>query len=183
MEKPMAKRRVITISRETEALLLQELYKKIVEDGYKPDHVVAISSGGLTIGRRLKNLFGVPLSVMGAVSYSKDRERADEIEFARHMFYPTDGISGNVLLVDDLTDTGRTLELGVRYLREKFNEIDDVHTAIIWHKSASKFAPDHFAEEIVVDPKLDPDGLVPWIEQPDEVEESFPRDGEYYVEE
>jgi len=176
----MLKRRVMAVSRYTEVQLIQDVYYKIVAGGFKPDHVVAIASGGLTIGRRLMNLLNAPLAVMMAEHWPEGK-MAPEVTFARHITYKTGTISGKVLLVDDLTDTGKTLSEGMAYLKGKFKGIEEIRTATIWHKVDSALAPHYFAQEVKADPQLDPDGLVPWIEQPDEVEELFPMDRNYYV--
>ena len=67
-----------------------------------------------------------------------------------------------VLLVDDLSDTGLTLNKSIEWLKNyetTKNYIKEVKTACLWKKKSSKFEPDFCPI------KLDSD---PWIVQPTE---------------
>ena len=67
-----------------------------------------------------------------------------------------------VLLVDDLSDTGLTLNKSIEWLKN-YNStrdfIEEVKTACLWKKKSSIFNPDYCSV------KLDSD---PWIVQPTE---------------
>ena len=67
-----------------------------------------------------------------------------------------------VLLVDDLSDTGLTLNKSIEWLKNygpTKNYIKEVKTACLWKKKSSTFEPDFCTV------KLDSD---PWIVQPTE---------------
>jgi len=67
-----------------------------------------------------------------------------------------------VLLVDDLSDTGLTLNKSIEWLKNyevTKNYINEVKTACLWKKKSSTFEPDFCPV------KLDSD---PWIVQPTE---------------
>ena len=67
-----------------------------------------------------------------------------------------------VLLVDDLSDTGLTLNKSIEWLKRyepTKNFIKEVKTACLWKKKSSKFEPDFCS--IVLDSD-------PWIVQPTE---------------
>ena len=67
-----------------------------------------------------------------------------------------------VLLVDDLSDTGLTLNKSIEWLKNYQpikNKIQEIKTACLWKKKSSKFTPDFCPI------KLDND---PWIVQPTE---------------
>jgi hypoxanthine phosphoribosyltransferase len=67
-----------------------------------------------------------------------------------------------VLLVDDLSDTGLTLNKSIEWLKKyepTKNYIKEVKTACLWKKKSSTFEPDFCPV------KLDSD---PWIVQPTE---------------
>ena len=84
----------------------------------------------------------------------------------------TEDVSGNILLVDDLTDTGDTLKYGKVYLVGKFPHIKEIRTATLFHKTTSLVKPDYFARELVPDGA----GLMPWILKPTENPEILLRD-------
>ena len=69
-------------------------------------------------------------------------------------------MKGNILLCDDLSDTGVTLNKSIHWLKNypplKGN-IKDIKTAVLWKKKDSTFEPNFCAQ------KLDSN---PWIVQP-----------------
>jgi len=74
-------------------------------------------------------------------------------------------LGSKVLLVDDLADSGRTLEKCVKWLEhyEGFF-IDELKTATVWTKGLSTFTPDYFIEFLTNNP---------WIHQPFEKYETM----------
>jgi uncharacterized protein len=67
----------------------------------------------------------------------------------------TEGLSGpvegqNVLVVDDITDTGESLELATQHVRDG-GHAKRVESAACLHIGHSKFRPTYFAEEIPAD--------------------------------
>jgi hypoxanthine phosphoribosyltransferase len=62
-----------------------------------------------------------------------------------------------VLLVDDMVDSGHTLEVVHRTLPQRFAHITVCKTAVVWWKACSVFKPDYYVEYL-------PDN--PWIHQP-----------------
>ena len=71
-------------------------------------------------------------------------------------------MSGNILLCDDLSDTGVTLNRSIDWLKNYKSlkgKIKQIKTAVLWKKADSTFEPDFCPV------KLDSD---PWIVQPTE---------------
>ena len=67
-----------------------------------------------------------------------------------------------VLLIDDLSDTGLTLNKSIEWLKNygpTKNYINEVKTACLWKKKSSTFEPDFCAVKLNSDP---------WIVQPTE---------------
>jgi hypoxanthine phosphoribosyltransferase len=52
-----------------------------------------------------------------------------------------------VLLVDDITDTGDTIEVALHHIRE--SEPAEVRTAVLQHKKQSNLQPDFHAKTLV----------------------------------
>ena len=61
------------------------------------------------------------------------------------------------LLVDDLTDSGVSLEKVSQWLQQYASPIEELRTAVIWYKSCSQFQPDYYVEYLINNP---------WIHQP-----------------
>ena len=62
-----------------------------------------------------------------------------------------------VLLVDDLADSGVTLTKVMQHLKDNFDGVTEVKSAVIWTKGSSAFRPDYQMEELPHNP---------WIHQP-----------------
>ena len=76
-------------------------------------------------------------------------------------------MGGKILLCDDLSDTGITLEKSIDWIKKYEpikNKIEEIKTATLWKKKKSTFEPDYCAV------RLDDD---PWIVQPFEVYEEL----------
>ena len=62
-----------------------------------------------------------------------------------------------VLLVDDLADSGHTLNAVIHQLRTNYQPISELRSAVIWTKALSTFTPDYSVEYLATNP---------WIHQP-----------------
>jgi hypoxanthine phosphoribosyltransferase len=164
-------RKVIKISWEEYLLHIKSIFDKVRASGFLPDHIVAVSRGSLTIGERISYLFKKPLVIMAAENWPEGK-KAEKVRFALHCVYITKDVSGKILLIDDLTETGDTLKYGKDYLMDKFPKIEEIKTATLFHKTTSLIEPDFFARELGPDET----GLVPWILKPTENPEILLRD-------
>ena len=149
-----------------------EEYTKIVEklaiqihNNYKPTVLVGIMRGAAPIIDILSRILKLPTAYIVIQSYSGKglEDQQGQLMFAREISsLAVDEDFNKVLLVDDLSDTGLTLNKSIEWLRnygptKEF--IEEVKTACLWKKKSSKFEPDFCSI------RLDSD---PWIVQPTE---------------
>ena len=147
-------------------------YTKIVEklaiqihQNYKPTVLVGIMRGAAPILDILSRILKLPIAYIVIQSYSGDgmEDQQGQLMFAREISSLAESKDyDKVLLVDDLSDTGLTLNKSIEWLRNYAptkNYIKEVKTACLWKKKSSKFEPDFCPV------KLDSD---PWIVQPTE---------------
>lgn len=122
------------------------LARKIKASGYMPDLIVAIGRGGYVPGRLVSDfLLFNDLTSMKIEHYTR---AADMREETRLKFpIPVDITGKRVLIVDDVTDTGETLELALDYMLS-LNPAS-VRTAVLQHKTCSAFTPDFYAQKIL----------------------------------
>lgn len=125
--------------------LCRELAKKIKESKFKPDVIVAIARGGWIPARILadflliKELYSVKAEHWGIVATVTGKAKITQPL--------TVDLSGRkVLVVDDVADTGETVEIVAKHVREKGAK--EVKTAVIDFKHTSKFVPDYYAREM-----------------------------------
>ena len=147
-------------------------YTKIVEklaiqihQNYKPTVLVGIMRGAAPILDILSRILKLPIAYIVIQSYSGEgmEDQQGQLMFAREISSLAESKDYNkVLLVDDLSDTGLTLNKSIEWLRNYAptkNYIKEVKTACLWKKKSSTFEPDFCPV------RLDSD---PWIVQPTE---------------
>ncbi len=127
--------------------LSTNLSRKIRESGYNVDVIVAIARGGLVPSRIVADVLGV----MDVLSIKIEHwvETASHTPQAKVKYNYTLSLDGkNVLIIDDITDTGDSMELARDYVMKNFHP-EVAKTATMQHIStASKSTPDFFAEEV-----------------------------------
>jgi hypoxanthine phosphoribosyltransferase len=141
--------------------LIERLARIVFESGYVFDHALCLARGGLRVGDVFSRLFRVPLSVLSTSSYREAAgTRRGELDIANSITSNAGPLSGRVLLIDDLVDSGVTLSRVPHHIQQKFPEISEIRSAVIWFKACSVIRPDYFVEYL-------PDS--PWIHQPFEM--------------
>ena len=137
---------------------IENLAVKIYQSNWQFDGIVCLAKGGLRVGDILCRLYDVPLAILFTASYGgKDNRDRGQIQFSEHLS-AIESLEGRILLVDDLVDSGVSLEESVKWLQKNYDKkIVELRTAVIWYKSTSIKTPDYFVDFL-------PDN--PWIIQP-----------------
>ena len=138
--------------------MIEQLALQVHESGFRFDSLLCLARGGLRIGDVFSRLYDVPLAILAASSY---REAAGtqqgSLDIAEFITTTGGAVQGNLLLVDDLVDSGVTLARVIQHLRSRFPALREVRTAVLWYKSASTVRPDYFVQHLADSP---------WIHQP-----------------
>jgi hypoxanthine phosphoribosyltransferase len=141
--------------------LVEKLAIKIHQSGWAFDTILCLARGGMRPGDILSRIFDKPLAIMSTSSYRANAGTTQgHLDIAKYITTPQGEIAGRVLLVDDLADSGHTLQAVVKMLRERYAPITELRTAVIWTKGVSAFQPDYSVEYLPTNP---------WIHQPFEV--------------
>ena len=158
----MADKLIITFKEYTK--IVEKLAIQIHKD-YKPTVLVGIMRGAAPIIDILSRVLKLPIAYIVIQSYSGEgmQDKQGQLMFAREISsLAADKDFNRVLLIDDLSDTGLTLNKSIEWLKNygpTKNYIKEVKTACLWKKKSSTFEPDFCPV------KLDSD---PWIVQPTE---------------
>ena len=137
--------------------LIDQVVRAVQSSGFQPDCVLGVSRGGLFLADGLSRSLRKPMAVIAASSY-RDGEGTSQGELQLSASIAAVApVGGNVLLVDDLADTGHTLQALCEHLRTICPNIVDLKTAVVWVKPGSVFKPDFAAEYLESDV---------WIVQP-----------------
>ena len=138
--------------------LIEKLALKIHQSGWEFDTILCLARGGLRPGDILSRIFDKPLAIMSTSSYRAEAGTVQgHLDIGRFIATPKGEIAGRVLLVDDLADSGVTLNAVVKMLKENYRPITELRTAVIWTKGVSTFRADYSVEDLPTNP---------WIHQP-----------------
>lgn len=119
----------------------QKLAATILDHSPVIDQIVAISRGGLTLGHLLSDFLRIPISTITIQSYS-DIQTSGEVSLTAKL---QNSIRGkHILLVDDVSDSGKTLRRAVKYLNRA--GAAKVTTVTMFYKPHSVYRPDYFAK-------------------------------------
>ncbi|NJN30788.1 MAG: phosphoribosyltransferase [Synechococcales cyanobacterium RM1_1_8] len=138
---------------------VEQLAITIHQSGWKFNQIVCLAKGGLRIGDTFARLFHQPLAILAASSYGgPDGKQRGSITFAQDLTMTTANLGSHILIVDDLVDSGITLQKSLVWLDRKYGfYIEEMRTAVLWHKQSSVIEPDYAVAHLEDNP---------WIHQP-----------------
>lgn len=120
---------------------VDDLAHRVVDDGFEPDIVLSVARGGLALGMGLgyaldvKNVFTVNVEFYTGVD-----ERLEVPIMLPPVPHAVDLAGLNVLIADDIADTGLTLRHVQQFCE---GHVADVRTAVVFEKSRSVVKPDY----------------------------------------
>ncbi len=125
-----------------EMLLCQA--QKIKTQNYKPDLIVAIARGGVVPARILSDLLEIPsLSFIQIEFYTNINQTLQEPTLKQTL---TTNVTGKkILLIDDISDTGKSLKLAKTHLQQQ--GAIEIKTATLYQKPQSVTTPDFYEKQ------------------------------------
>jgi len=119
---------------------VKNLIRRIKYSSIKFNTIVAIARGGLLLGVKLSHKLKVPLLIISARSYNgyKQENLVFNASFTRPLESPA-------LIVDDITDTGNTLQAVTNYISSMGI---DCKTATLCYKEKSVIKPTWYCRKV-----------------------------------
>lgn len=123
--------------------LTYQLANKIEKDKKNIDLIVGVARGGLTISHIVSDFLQLPVASFTISSY-KDLQQQELSDIS----YQVGGTLKNmtILLVDDVSDTGKTFVRGIEHLKEMGAQ--HVVTGSVFIKPWTKFIPDYYVKSV-----------------------------------
>ncbi|NET41096.1 phosphoribosyltransferase [Okeania sp. SIO2B3] len=145
---------------------IEYLAAKIYQSQWEFNQIVCLARGGVRVGDILCRIFRKPLAILATFSYGgiKGQERGN-IKVGKNLTMTTDTLGSHVLLVDDLVDSGISIQKSIVWLQDNYSqEIQELKTAVLWYKACSIFEPNYYVDYLTDNP---------WIHQPFEIYEQM----------
>ncbi len=124
--------------------LCQTLVDKILDDGFRPDLIIAIARGGY-----------IPARVLGVMQLSSIRiehyrgsHKGPEVIIKEPLIVDVDAKPRRILLVDDVSDTGDTFQLALDHIHRQMAAAQ-IRTAALHYQVASNYEPDFYAGKVL----------------------------------
>ena len=138
---------------------IEQLAAQIYQSGWEFNQIVCLARGGLRVGDILSRIYQQPLAILATSSYSgAGKQERGQLTFSQHLTMTSESLGSRILLVDDLVDSGVTLEETIPWLKKNSKTtIEEIRTAVIWYKACSEIVPDYYADYLSDNP---------WIHQP-----------------
>jgi len=126
--------------------LARRLARLIQTSGYQPDIVIAIARGGYVPARLICDFLDIyNLSSIRVAHYTTGAHKNQVARLSSPLNIDVHGL--RVLIIDDVSDTGDTLQVTLDHVRS-FNPTE-VKIGVLHHKTVSSIAPDFYAKKII----------------------------------
>lgn len=118
--------------------------QKIQKTPYNPNIIISIARGGLVPARILSDLLEVHPFASIQTEFYTDIAKTKQTPTLKHTL-TTPLKDKNILLVDDVTDTGKTHTIVQTYLQTQ--KPAEIKTAVLYHKPQSIITPDFYEKQ------------------------------------
>jgi xanthine phosphoribosyltransferase len=116
---------------------------KLPLEVYSPEAIVSIARGGVTFGHFISSMLDIRnLYTINSIHYN-DTTKLDDIKIFN---IPDLNNYEKILLVDDIVDSGDTLEEVLKVLNTKYPKLQ-IKTASVFYKTSAKISPDYKIKE------------------------------------
>ena len=138
---------------------IEQLAIQIYQSGWEFNQIICLARGGLRVGDILCRIYQQPLAILATSSYSgTGKQGRSDLIFSRYLTMTAEKLGSRILLVDDLVDSGITLQQTIPWLKQNTDfPIEEIRTAVLWYKACSVIAPDYYVDYLADNP---------WIHQP-----------------
>ncbi len=121
--------------------MLIELARRVKDSGFRPDLIIGVSRGGWAPTRVMSDLLeNANTASIRIEFYLAPGVTARKPVISQAVMVPVKGV--NVLVVDDVSDTGESLKVAVEHLDA--GGAKAIKTATLFYKPQSIFKPDFF---------------------------------------
>lgn len=169
---------LLFITREEIDQLVEELVRQVVADKYNPDLIVSIAQSGVFLGRLIAKIFNLPHAIFQSKAYQSGQslsENKHQVVVAQNSLFidtkksltalPAQIDFAKLLLIDHLVDSGDSMVVIRKVIRERHAGNYNIRTGCLYLKTCTCFQPDYVGT--LIEPESE-SGKIPWIVEPDD---------------
>ena len=120
---------------------VRELARQIADDGFSPDIILGIARGGLIPAGSLGYALSIKNCYLINVEYYTDVDERLDVPVILPPYLELVDLDGaSILIVDDVADTGHTLQMVYEFVSGKVKE---TRAAVLYEKSRSVIKPEY----------------------------------------
>jgi uncharacterized protein len=123
--------------------LCTQLALSLRENEERIDYIVSIQRGGAVMSKIISDLLNIPIATITASSYI-DGQKVETPSIIQDISIDVAG--KNLVVVDEISDTGATLKVVDDYLKAR--KAASVKTATLFVKTGTTFTPDYWLETL-----------------------------------
>jgi hypoxanthine phosphoribosyltransferase len=124
--------------------LTKRFIEKIPKNRF--DYLLCIPTGGVVFGRFVKDYLNLPLGFISASAYKQGERKPRDNRVVIGNLSITEPLGERVLLLDDLVDTGITMDAICNHLKKNY-DIKIIETGVLYKKNQTIFQPHYWVEE------------------------------------
>ena len=92
--------------------LIEQLIVRVHQSGWEFDQILCLARGGMRVGDIFSRVFDRPLATLATSSYREDAgTKQGSLAIAPFVTMATGTLTGRILIVDDMVDSGQTFDL------------------------------------------------------------------------
>lgn len=127
--------------------MVRSVAEEVKSSGYKPEMIIGLTRGGWFPARLMCDFLGITdLVSLKVEHWIETGQTKDEATIKYPLVANLNG--KKILVVDDITDTGKSLTASTEYLIQ-FNP-KEMRAAVMQYIPSSEFKPDYFSQEVKV---------------------------------
>ncbi|MBA3238257.1 MAG: phosphoribosyltransferase [Parachlamydiaceae bacterium] len=128
--------------------LVQQIANQITESNWEFDTILCMARGGSLAGLRLSHLMSdKELATIATKSYrGRNGMEQKELVVSEQIAMTSKNLGKRVLLVDDLVDSGISIEKVKERIFERHPEVEEIRTAVLFYKCCSIHTPNYIGE-------------------------------------
>ncbi|GHB77616.1 hypoxanthine phosphoribosyltransferase [Psychrosphaera saromensis] len=141
--------------------LLEDSFRlahKVFQDGFRPDFIIGIWRGGAPIGIAVQEFFDFKkvetdhIAVRTSSYYGIGQQSKEIKVHGLHYLIENANASDSLLIVDDVFDSGRSIDALIKQIRSlsRLNTPQDIRIACPWYKPTNNqvdIVPDYYINE------------------------------------